>query len=120
MKMDLVGPHRRGTTMGLNEAAGYLGVAGTAMATGYLAEVFGLRPAPFLLGAAFITLGLGLSALLVRETRDHARHEPGGAGIRGRVSLGDREVFVLTSFRDRSLSSISQAGLVNNLNDGLV
>lgn len=119
MKMDLVGTHRRGTAMGLNEAAGYLGVAGTAMATGYLAEVYGLRPAPFLLGAAFIALGLGLSVLLVRETRDHARHEPGGAEAPGRESRSDREVFVLTSVRDRSLSSISQAGLVNNLNDGL-
>ena len=119
MKMDLVGPHRRGTAMGLNEAAGYLGVAGTAMATGYLAEVYGLRPAPFLLGAAFIALGLGLSVLLVRETRDHPRHEPGGAEAPDRKSRSDREVFVLTSFRDRSLSSISQAGLVNNLNDGL-
>ncbi|MEE1651391.1 MFS transporter [Brachybacterium sp. J144] len=119
MKMDLVGPHRRGTAMGLNEAAGYLGVAGTAMATGYLAEVYGLRPAPFLLGAAFIALGLGLSVLLVRETRDHARHEPGGTRHRDAESRSDREVFVLTSVRDRSLSSISQAGLVNNLNDGL-
>ncbi|MDN5822104.1 MAG: MFS transporter [Brachybacterium sp.] len=119
MKMDLVGPHRRGTAMGLNEAAGYLGVAVTAMATGYLAEVFGLRPAPFLLGAAFVALGLGLSVLLVRETRDHARHEPGGTEARGRESRSDREVFVLTSFRDRSMSSISQAGLFNNLNDGL-
>src|SRR5699024_6073026 len=103
-------PHRRGTAMGLNEAAGYLGVAGTAMATGYLAEVYGLRPAPFLLGAAFITLGLGLSVLLVRETRDHARHEPGVAEATDRKS---------PSVRDRSLSSISQAGLVNNLNVGL-
>lgn len=119
MKMDLVGPHRRGTAMGLNEAAGYLGVAVTAIATGYLAEVYGLRPAPFLLGAAFIALGLGLSVLLVRETRDHARHEPGGTRHRDAESRSDREVFVLTSVRDRSLSSISQAGLVNNLNDGL-
>ena len=72
MKMDLVGPHRRGTAMGLNEAAGYLGVAGTAMATGYLAEVYGLRPAPFLLGAAFIALGLGLSSPGARDPRSRA------------------------------------------------
>ena len=62
MKMDLVGPQRRGLAMGLNEAAGYLGVAGTALATGYIAETYGLRPGPFLLGAVFIAVGLGLSA----------------------------------------------------------
>ena len=122
MKMDLVGPERRGLAMGLNEAAGYLGVAGTALATGYIASSFGLRPWPFLLGAAFIAIGLGLSVLTVRETHHHAKTEAAshvsvhaGAG----AGLGTREVFTLTSFRDRSLSSISQAGLVNNLNDGL-
>ncbi|QOD02888.1 MFS transporter [Pseudarthrobacter sp. BIM B-2242] len=122
MKMDLVGPKRRGLAMGLNEAAGYLGVAGTALATGYIASSFGLRPWPFLLGAAFIAIGLGLSVLTVRETHHHAKaeaaghvsvHAGAGAGLR------TRDVFTLTSFRDRSLSSISQAGLVNNLNDGL-
>ncbi|MFI7483825.1 MFS transporter [Kocuria sp. M1R5S2] len=122
MKMDLVGPHRRGAAMGLNEAAGYLGVAATAMATGYLAAHYGLRPAPFLLGAAYIALGLGLSVLAVRETRDHARleaadHTDAHAGAHG--GLSNREVLALTSFRDRSLSSVSQAGMVNNLNDGL-
>lgn len=122
MKMDLVGPHRRGAAMGLNEAAGYLGVAATAMATGYLAAHYGLRPAPFLLGAAYIALGLGLSVLAVRETRDHAHLEATGhvtTHTHAHGSLSNREVFVLTSFRDRSLSSVSQAGMVNNLNDGL-
>jgi MFS family permease len=75
MKIDLAGPARRGLAMGLNEAAGYGAVAITALATGYLAAAYGLRPAPFLLGAAYITLGLGLSAAFVRETRGHARHE---------------------------------------------
>jgi len=122
MKMDLVGPNRRGLAMGFNEAAGYLGVAGTALATGYIAANYGLRPGPFLLGAAFIALGLGLSVLFVRETHHHARVEAAshvsahaGAG----AALSGRQVFTLTSFRDRSLSSVSQAGLVNNLNDGL-
>jgi len=122
MKMDLVGPNRRGLAMGFNEAAGYLGVAGTALATGYIAANYGLRPGPFLLGAAFIALGLGLSVLFVRETHHHARVEAAshvsahaGAG----AALSSRQVFTLTSFRDRSLSSVSQAGLVNNLNDGL-
>jgi MFS family permease len=122
MKMDLVGPERRGVAMGLNEAAGYLGVAGTALATGYIASAYGLRPGPFLLGAAFIAVGLGLSILTVRETRHHAiaeggSHVPVHAGTR--AGLTNREVFTLTSFRDRSLSSVSQAGMVNNLNDGV-
>ena len=122
MKMDLVGPNRRGLAMGFNEAAGYLGVAGTALFTGYLAASYGLRPAPFLLGAAYIALGLGLSVLAVKETHHHAKTEAAnhvdahsGAG----AALSTREIFTLTSFRDRSLSSVSQAGLVNNLNDGL-
>lgn len=75
MKMDLVGPQRRGLAMGLNEAAGYLGVAGTALATGYIAAQHGLRPGPFLLGAAFIAVGLGLSVLTIRETHGYARLE---------------------------------------------
>ncbi|KRE82176.1 MFS transporter [Arthrobacter sp. Soil763] len=122
MKMDLVGPERRGLAMGFNEAAGYLGVAGTALFTGYLAASYGLRPTPFLLGAAYIALGLGLSVFAVKETHRHAKTEAAnhvdahaGAG----AELSTREVFTLTSFRDRSLSSVSQAGLVNNLNDGL-
>ena len=75
MKIDLVGPARRGLAMGLNEAAGYLAVAVTALATGYIAASYGLRPEPFFLGIAYAALGLGLSALSVRETRGHARLE---------------------------------------------
>ncbi|WP_261382542.1 MFS transporter [Arthrobacter sp. UKPF54-2] len=122
MKMDLVGPNRRGLAMGFNEAAGYLGVAGTALITGYLAASYGLRPAPFLLGAAYIALGLGLSVLAVKETHHHAKTEAANhvdAHARAGAGLSTREIFTLTSFRDRSLSSVSQAGLVNNLNDGL-
>jgi MFS family permease len=123
MKMDLVGPERRGLAMGLNEAAGYLGVAGTALATGYIASTYGLRPGPFLLGAAFIAVGLGLSILTVRETHHHAKAEAANhifihSGTQ--AGLSNRDVFTLTSFRDKSLSSVSQAGMVNNLNDGLV
>jgi len=121
MKMDLVGPKQRGLAMGFNEAAGYLGVAATALATGYIAAEYGLRPGPFLLGAAFIALGLGLSVLFVRETHHHAKVEAANhVSVHAHAgSLSDRQVFTLTSFRDRSLSSISQAGMVNNLNDGL-
>jgi len=122
MKIDLAGPARRGLAMGLNEAAGYGAVAATALATGLIAERWGLRPEPFFLGLAYAALGLGLSTLAVRETRGHARFEaaghvsqPGDAG----EQLTTRQVFRLTSFSDRSLSAASQAGLVNNLNDGL-
>jgi MFS family permease len=126
MKIDLVGPARRGFAMGLNEAAGYVAVAVTALVTGYLAESYGLRPAPFLLGIAFAALGLGLSTFAVKETRGHARLEAAAHVARadGRHDhlhhqLSDREVFLQTSFREPAMSSASQAGLVNNLNDGL-
>jgi MFS family permease len=121
MKIDLVGPARRGLAMGLNEAAGYGALALTAFATGLIADWFGLRPAPFLLGVAYAGLGLGLSALFVRETRGHARHEAAGlvGGDRLHGGLSTRQVFALTSVREPALSAASQAGLVNNLNDGL-
>jgi MFS family permease len=126
MKIDLVGPARRGLAMGLNEASGYLAVAATALATGYLAASYGLRPQPFYLGIAFAALGLGLSTLAVRETREHARLEAathtqrlGGHDDRLPGGLTARQVFTQTSFREPALSSASQAGMVNNLNDGL-
>jgi MFS family permease len=122
MKIDLVGPERRGLAMGFNEAAGYGAVAVTALATGFIAARAGLRPDPFFLGIAFAGLGLGLSTLFVRETQGHARdeartHVAGSTALREGLSTG--QVFVLTSFKDKALSAASQAGLVNNLNDGL-
>jgi MFS family permease len=117
MKIDLVGPHRRGLAMGLNESAGYLAVAITALLTGVIAAQAGLRPEPFLVGVAYAALGLGLSATAVRETRGHADLEAAHRADTG--ELTDRQVFVLTSAREPALSSASQAGLVNNLNDGL-
>ncbi len=122
MKIDLVGPARRGLAMGLNEAAGYGAVAITALVTGYLAAAYGLRPAPFLLGAAYIALGLGLSAAFVRETRGHARHEAAGhvaAADHLGGHLTTRQVAWLTSFSEPALSAACQAGMVNNLNDGV-
>jgi MFS family permease len=119
MKIDLVGPERRGLAMGFNEAAGYGALAATALATGFIAARAGLRPDPFYLGIAYAGLGLGLSTLFVRETRGHARHEAAARTTMADGSLSTREVFVLTSFRERALSAASQAGLVNNLNDGL-
>lgn len=123
MKIDLVGPERRGLAMGFNEAAGYVAVAATAMATGAIAEHAGLRPEPFLLGATYVVLGLGLSTLAVRETRDHARFEaarhnsPAGGDHDGELTTG--QIARLTSLRDKALSAASQAGMVNNLNDAL-
>lgn len=126
MKIDLVGPERRGLAMGLNEAAGYAAVAATALATGYLANAHGLRPTPFYLGIAFAALGLGLSVAVVRETREHARleagrHVPRADGRHDHLhdELSNGQVFLQTSFREPALSAASQAGLVNNLNDGL-
>jgi MFS family permease len=126
MKIDLAGPARRGLAMGLNEAAGYIAVAVTALATGYLAAHYGLRPAPFLLGLAYAALALGLTIFAVRETRGHARLEATQHTARadGRhehlhVDLTDKQVFAHTSLREPALSAASQAGMVNNLNDGL-
>ena len=120
MKIDLAGPARRGLAMGLNEFAGYFALAGAALATGYVAAGYGLRPEPFYLGVVFVSVGLGLSAFVVRETRHHADAESklhGELPPEGMPS--QREVFWRTSLVDRNLSSVSQAGLVNNLNDGM-
>lgn len=120
MKIDLAGPQRRGLAMGLNEAAGYLAVSGTALATGYIAARHGLRPEPFFLGLAFAGLGLGLSVLAVRETHHHVALEViNHAGDHPVPTLTTRQVLAETSLRNRSLSAVSQAGLVNNLNDGM-
>jgi len=121
MKIDLVGPHRRGTAMGFNEAAGYGAVALAAWATGAIAEASGLRPGPFLLGLAIAAVGLGLSAVFVRETAGHVAHEvanhDSGDGHDG--DLTGKQVFALATWRNRNLSAASQAGLVNNLNEGM-
>ncbi|MGW6932914.1 MFS transporter [Lentzea sp. NPDC054927] len=119
MKIDLAGPSRRGLAMGLNEAAGYIAVAVTALATGYLAARYGLRPAPFLLGLSYVVLGIGLTVFAVRETREHARHEATQHPVASEGMPSDREIFTRTSLREPALSAASQAGMVNNLNDGL-
>jgi MFS family permease len=118
MKIDLVGPRSRGLAVGLNEFAGYLAVGITAFLTGYIASVHGLRPAPFYLGIGYATLGLLLSAVFVRDTREHVRLEMADHP-REASPLDFRAVFVHTSFGDRNLFAASQAGLVNNLNDGM-
>lgn len=118
MKIDLVGPKSRGLAVGLNECSGYLMVGATAFATGWIAAEWGqLRPAPFYLGIAYAVLGLLLSVLLVRDTRDHVCVEASSHTAVAPISF--REVFLRTSFTDRNLMAASQAGLVNNLNDGM-
>ena len=120
MKIDLVGPRRRGLAMGLNEFAGYGTLAMAALASGYLASTFGLRPVPFYLGIVFAIAGLILSVTLVRDTTGHAASE---ARAHSTVSENTRpsfcEVFAQTSYRNPTLFSVSQAGLINNLNDGM-
>ncbi|MBI3959064.1 MAG: MFS transporter, partial [Chloroflexi bacterium] len=143
MKIDLVGPKQRGLAMGLNEFAGYVAVSLSALATGYIASVYGLRPQTFYLGIAFALLGLFFSLFFVHETHGHARHEAkireqrAGAGeqvsVTSAVSQSPisnpqspiprpsfAQILLLTSWKDRALFAASQAGLVNNLNDGMV
>ena len=123
MKIDLVGPNKRGLAMGLNEAAGYGAVGLTALLTGYLASSYGLRPEPFYIGILYTGAGLVISWLLVHDTRAHARLEAsmvkktavGGESHKPKMSW----VFLETTWRNKTLFSVSQAGLVNNLNDGM-
>lgn len=120
MKIDLAGPGRRGLAMGINEAAGYVAVSLTALTTGYIGARYGLRPEPFYLGVVFAALGLGLSSLAVDETGGHAVHEAKTQPKdHSKSSLRTGEVFKETTYRNPSLSAASQAGLVNNLNDGM-
>ncbi|KUY88303.1 MULTISPECIES: MFS transporter [unclassified Burkholderia] len=117
MKVDLVGPKGRGLAVGLNEFAGYFAVGLTAFLTGYLASRYGLRPMPIYLGIFYAIAGLTLSVLVVRDTRDHVNLEIGK--LKETSSLSFRDVFLLTSLKDRNLFAASQAGLINNLNDGM-
>ena len=136
MKIDLVGPARRGLAMGINEAAGYGAVSLAAIAAGYLAATYALRPQPFLLGVVFALAGLLLTIFFIRETQGHAHHEA-ALLVRQSGNVPEvaqqatdqtaqrpttpsfKEIFLLTSWKNRTLFSVSQAGLVNNLNDGL-
>jgi MFS family permease len=135
MKIDLVGPRNRGLAMGLNEAAGYMAVGATALATGYLAAAYGLRPVPELIGVAYVAAGLALSVLAVRDTAAHVAAETAicpdtsqdtaasdpaaavGQAVATRKPFS--VIFLDTTWRNVSLRGASQAGLVNNLNDGL-
>ena len=127
MKVDLVGPKRRGFALGLNEFAGYLALGFTAWITGYIASIYSLRPQPFYLGIGVAFAGLLLSLFFAKETRHYASleaklhrapptNESTNDPLRPRSM---REIFALASWKDRNLFSCSQAGLVNNLNDGM-
>jgi MFS family permease len=120
MKIDLVGPKQRGLAMGLNESAGYVAVSLAALLAGYLAATYNLRPAPFYPGVAFALLGLLGSVFLVKDTHAHARHEARLVKRATPHALPFAEVFRLASWKDSTLFSLSQAGMVNNLNDATV
>jgi MFS family permease len=120
MKIDLAGAKNRGLAMGWNEFAGYFAVAVSALATGWIAARHGLRPEPFYLGIGFVVVGLGLSVLVVRETKHHVAHEAAQHGpVPAEGQPTQREIFWRTTLLDRNLSCVTQAGLVNNLNDGM-
>ena len=115
MKMDLVGEKDRGLAMGLNEFAGYLAVAAMAFVTGLLAAEYGPRPVPFQVGIGIAVVGLLLTVLWVKDTRHHVAAE----STKSAVPRLNR-VFLETSLTHRTLGSVTQAGLVNNLNDGML
>lgn len=115
MKMDLVGEKQRGLAMGINEFAGYLAVGIVAFLTGYIAEKYGVRPYPFYIGIVISILGLLLSVIWVKDTKNFVSQEAKSSTI-----INTENVFWTTTFKDKTLSSVTQAGLVNNLNDGMI
>lgn len=115
MKIDLVGDRNRGLAMGLNEFAGYLAVGVVAFLSGHVAHRYGIIPYPFYIGIGLSVVGLLMSIFLVRDTRSHVNKE---AASKAETQMDS--VFMETTFRDRTLSSVTQAGLVNNLNDGMI
>lgn len=119
MKIDLAGSSRRGLAMGLNEFAGYVAVAASALVTGWIAAQYGLRPYPFYLGLVYVAAGLLLSIAAVRDTNGHVEAETALFAVAAEPTPAPRDVFARTTWRDPTLSSASQAGLVNNLNDGV-
>lgn len=115
MKIDLVGDKQRGFAMGLNEFAGYVAVALVAFLTGWIASEFGLRPYPFYLGAGLVFLGLISSIFLVKDTKHHVAHETTSS-----TTPRLKSIFLETTWTHKNLGSVTQAGLVNNLNDGMI
>lgn len=115
MKIDLVGERDRGLAMGLNEFAGYLAVGVVAFFTGYVAQAYGVTPVPFYIGIGLSLAGLLLSVIWVRDTRHFVAEESKNEKL-----MQTEQVFLQTTFKDKTLSAVTQAGLVNNLNDGMI
>jgi len=115
MKIDLVGDRHRGLAMGLNEFAGYLAVGLVALATGLVADRYGVTPYPFYIGIGIAVIGLLLSVIFVRDTRGHVQQE-----AKTQTALVQENVFAATTWKHPGLSSITQAGMINNLNDGMI
>ena len=114
MKIDLVGEKKRGLAMGINESAGYISVALVAFLTGWIAGEYGLRPYPFVIGIVLVILGLILSILFIKDTRQHVDLETTTSGL-PRL----KNIFRETTWTNKNLGSVTQAGLINNLNDGM-
>lgn len=114
MKFDLVGSKKRGLAVGINEFAGYLSVGVVAFLTGYIANKYGIRPYPFYLGILFSVSGFLLTVLFLKDTKGHVISE----STQSKIPLL-KNIFFDTTFRHKSLSGITQAGLVNNWNDGM-
>lgn len=115
MKIDLVGEKDRGLAMGLNESAGYLAVGSVAYITGWVASKYGLIPYPFYIGIVLSILGLLFSVFLIKDTKHHVAKESASSNIPLLINI-----FWETTWKNNNLGSISQAGLVNNLNDGMI
>jgi len=115
MKIDLVGDKQRGLAMGLNEFAGYISVAIVAFLTGWIASNYGVRPYPFYIGFVLVFLGLVGSIFLVKDTKQHVASESSSSSVPRLQS-----VFWETTWKHRNLGAVTQAGLVNNLNDGMI
>ncbi len=114
MKIDLVGEKQRGLAMGINESAGYIAVALVAFLTGWIAGEYGLRPYPFIIGIVLVVLGLILSILFIKDTRQHVHLETTTSSL-PRL----KNIFRETTWTNKNLGSVTQAGLINNLNDGM-
>lgn len=115
MKIDLVGKHQRGLAMGLNESFGYFSIALVAFSTGWIASEYGIRPYPFYQGVAFVGLGLFLTIVFIKDTIHHVNVEEQSSSIKLL-----KNIFKETTWTNNNLGSISQAGFINNLNDGMI
>jgi len=115
MKIDLVGEKHRGFAMGLNESFGYLSIALVAFTTGWIASEYGLRPYPFYQGIGFVFLGLLISIFFIKDTTKHVTKETKTNRVKPL-----QNIFLDTTWRDKNLGAVSQAGFVNNLNDGMI